>query len=67
MDLEGSDSKERWNDKLNFDNKLGLFGLILSNLLMINIWISDVGRFQGSNYNILKVTLELNISLFNSD
>lgn len=40
---------------------------MISNILMVNIFIQDIGRFNGSNYNILKTIFELNALLFNTD
>lgn len=61
LDVEGSDSRERWEEKNSYERKTALFGLVVSNVLLINIWINDVGRYSGANYEILKLVLELNL------
>lgn len=39
LDIEGADSRERWEDKNKFERATALFGLVLSNILIVNIWI----------------------------
>jgi len=41
--------------------------LALSDILIINIFTTDVGRFSGAQYGILRVILEMNIQLFGQD
>lgn len=67
LDIEGNDSKEHWENKHSIENKVGLFGLTISNLLIVNIWISDIGRFASMNYELLKNILEYNLQLFEND
>lgn len=67
LDIEGADSRERWEDKAAFEKRTALFGLVISNVLMINIWLQEVGRFSGANYEILKLVFELNLRFFKSE
>ena len=67
FDIEGADSRERWEEKNSYERKSALFGLVISNVLIINIWVNDVGRYSGANYEILKVILELNLQYFNRE
>lgn len=39
LDIEGADSRERWEDKNKFERATALFGLVISNILIVNIWI----------------------------
>jgi hypothetical protein len=39
LDIEGADSRERWQDKNKFEQSTALFGLVISNVLIVNIWI----------------------------
>lgn len=62
---------ERWNtvanvDRQSFERKTSLFSLALAEVLMINMWVHDVGRFEGANYGLLKIVFELNLQLFQS-
>ena len=36
----------------------------MSDILLINMWYQDIGRFHGSNYGLLKVIFECNLKLF---
>ena len=54
FDVEGSDSRERLMVNNGIQNKLFLFSLAISNIVMINMWTHDLGRFQASNYQILR-------------
>ncbi len=50
----------------SFERKTSLFSLALAEVLMINMWVHDVGRFEGANYGLLKIVFELNLQLFQS-
>lgn len=64
VDIEGSDSRERWEEKETFERRTALFGLAISNILLVNIWLNDIGRFGASNYDIIRTVFELNMQLF---
>lgn len=66
MDLEGTDSNERGEDRTTFERQTILYGLALAEVLMINMWEHDIGRYTASNYGILKTVMEVNLSLFQS-
>ena len=36
----------------------------MSDILIINMWTSDVGRYTASNYGVLKIVFEMNLKLF---
>jgi hypothetical protein len=64
LDVEGTDSRERGEDHGAFERKTSLFSLALSEILIINMWCHDIGRFDGANYSLLKIVFELNLQLF---
>jgi hypothetical protein len=64
LDIEGTDSKERGEARLNFEQTTSLFALAMSDILLINMWYTDIGRYTGSNYGLLKVIFECNLKLF---
>ena len=64
FDIEGTDSAERANQKLTFEQTTSLFALVISDILLINMWATDIGRHTASNYDILKVIFEVNLKLF---
>lgn len=41
--------------------------MVLSNVLLVNNWIHEIGRYAGANYEILKLALELNLQFFNKE
>jgi len=49
FDIEGTDSAERGEDRISFEQTTSLFALALSNVLIINMWYKDVGRYHASN------------------
>lgn len=67
LDIEGADSRERWEEKAKYEKSTALFGLVLSNVLMVNIWLQEIGRFSACNYETLKLIFELNLRFFKSD
>lgn len=40
---------------------------MLSNLLIINVWTHDIGRFTASNLEIIKIIFEINLRFFNQE
>jgi hypothetical protein len=67
LDVEGTDSKERGDDRHKFENCASLFGLALADLLIVNMWTVDIGRYTASNYGVLKTIFEMNLKLFQQE
>ncbi|KAH0794748.1 root hair defective 3 GTP-binding protein [Histomonas meleagridis] len=66
FDIEGSDSRERGDAEGLFERKAALFALAMSEVVMINIFHHDIGRFNASSFPLLKTVFEVNIQLFSS-
>ena len=65
IDCEGTDSKSRSEeDRGRFEHSSSLFALAMSDILIINMWTNDVGRYTASNYGVLKIVFEMNLKLF---
>ncbi|KNC83852.1 hypothetical protein SARC_03909 [Sphaeroforma arctica JP610] len=64
MDVEGSDSRERGENHIKFERKSALFSLAISEVLIINMWTNDVGRYQAANYETLRTVFEIHLKLF---
>ena len=65
IDCEGTDSVSRTEeDRGKFEHTSSLFALAMSDVLIINMWTSDVGRYTASNYGVLKIVFEMNLKLF---
>ncbi|KAH3760959.1 GTP-binding protein [Pelomyxa schiedti] len=62
LDLEGADSAARDEDN-SFERKTSLFALAIAGIVMINIWLCDVGRYHASNFGLLRMVFELYLSL----
>ena len=67
FDVEGTDSKERGEDRTKFEQCSSLFTLAMCDVLMINMWTLDVGRYTANNYGVLKVIFEQNLKLFQQE
>lgn len=67
FDIEGSDSRERGDADALFERKAALFALSLSEVVMVNMWQHDIGRYQGSSIPLLKTVFEVNLQLFASE
>ena len=37
-----------------FERQIALFCLALSDILIINLWMNEIGRYEGSQVHILK-------------
>ena len=64
MDLEGTDSGERGEDRTTFERQTALYALSLCSCVLINMWEHDIGRYTASNYGILKTVFEVNLDIF---
>eukprot|EP01084_Bolivina_argentea_P058433 106716_1 len=64
LDLEGTDSAERKQNRSNFERQTSLMALTLSEVLIINMWACDIGRSTGMNVDTLRAILEANLRLF---
>jgi len=67
LDVEGTDSKERGADHVSFERKSGLFSLALAEVLLVNLWMHDIGRYEAANYGLLRAVFELNLQLFSKN
>jgi hypothetical protein len=67
LDCEGTDSKERGEDRQKFEHCSSLFALAMADALVINMWTNDVGRYTASNYGVLKIVFEMNLKLFQQE
>lgn len=41
-----------------------MFALAIADVLLINMWTTDIGRHGASNYGLLQVIFEVNLKLF---
>ena len=64
FDIEGVDSRERGEEQAGFEKKTSLFSLALAQVLIVNMWHTDVGRYNAGNSALLKTVFELNLQLF---
>jgi len=64
LDLEGTDSGERGEDRTTFERQTSLYALALAEVLILNMWEHDIGRYTASNYGILQTCFEVNLSIF---
>eukprot|EP00916_Digyalum_oweni_P025929 GHVL01042702.1.p1 GENE.GHVL01042702.1~~GHVL01042702.1.p1 ORF type:complete len:624 (+),score=121.59 GHVL01042702.1:843-2714(+) len=64
LDCEGTDSAQRGDDRLTFEHRASLFSLALADVVVINFWYHDLGRYTASNYGLLKTILAVNLELF---
>jgi len=67
LDLEGTDSAERKQNRSNFERQTSLMALTLSEVLIINMWATDIGRSTGMNVDTLRAILSANLRLFAPD
>lgn len=63
MDVEGTDGRERGDDQ-DFERKSALFSLATSEVLVVNMWETQVGLYNGANMGLLKTVFEVNLQLF---
>eukprot|EP01130_Rhizamoeba_saxonica_P011959 TRINITY_DN4997_c0_g1_i1.p1 TRINITY_DN4997_c0_g1~~TRINITY_DN4997_c0_g1_i1.p1 ORF type:complete len:764 (-),score=183.00 TRINITY_DN4997_c0_g1_i1:33-2324(-) len=64
FDVEGTDSRERKDENGLFERKSSLFSLALSEVLIVNIWETNIGRYQGAGFSLLSIVFDMNLRLF---
>eukprot|EP01054_Gregarina_sp_Poly1_P002530 Gregarina_sp_Poly_1__2529@NODE_1686_length_3535_cov_246_940311_g1108_i0_p1_GENE_NODE_1686_length_3535_cov_246_940311_g1108_i0NODE_1686_length_3535_cov_246_940311_g1108_i0_p1_ORF_typecomplete_len676_score124_06RHD3/PF05879_12/3_6e76GBP/PF02263_19/4_1e09GBP/PF02263_19/1_2e03MMR_HSR1/PF01926_23/3_7e05Dynamin_N/PF00350_23/0_00028Dynamin_N/PF00350_23/6_4e03AIG1/PF04548_16/9_4e03AIG1/PF04548_16/0_0014ABC_tran/PF00005_27/0_015ABC_tran/PF00005_27/5_8e03AAA_15/PF13175_6/0_0098FeoB_N/PF02421_18/3_4e03FeoB len=67
VDVEGTDSKERGENRLTFEHRASLFSLAVADAVIVNMWYQDLGRYAASNYGLLKTVLAVNLELFQQE
>ncbi|KAJ2806820.1 Dynamin-like GTPase that mediates homotypic ER fusion [Coemansia guatemalensis] len=63
MDVEGTDGRERGENQ-DFERKSALFSLAMAEVLLVNMWETMVGLYNGANMGLLKTVMEVNLQLF---
>jgi GTPase Era involved in 16S rRNA processing len=64
VDAEGTDSEEREKELINYEQQQALFSLILAEVILINIWETDIGRQYAANLNIIQNILYASLKLY---
>ncbi|KAJ0614700.1 putative P-loop containing nucleoside triphosphate hydrolase [Helianthus annuus] len=59
MDIEGTDGQERGEDDTAFEKQSALFGIAVSDIVIINMWCNDIGREQAANKPLLKTVFKV--------
>lgn len=67
FDVEGTDAKERGDNRFKFEQCSSLFALAMADVLIMNMWTTDIGRYTASNYGVLKIVFEMNLKLFQQE
>nr|GEU51572.1 hypothetical protein [Tanacetum cinerariifolium] len=61
MDLEGNDGRERGENDTAFEKQIALFALAVSDIVLINMWCSDIDREQASNKPLLRIVFHVHL------
>ena len=67
VDIEGTDSQIRGDDGAAFEQMSALFALAISDILMVNMWTSEIGRYKAASVGLLKTIFEVNLKLFGQE
>ncbi|OMJ85883.1 hypothetical protein SteCoe_12726 [Stentor coeruleus] len=67
IDIEGTDSQIRGDDGAAFEQMSALFALAISDVLMVNMWTSEIGRYKAASVGLLKTIFEVNLKLFGQE
>lgn len=54
LDVEGADSRERGDGAKAFESRTALFALALSDVVVVNMWAHDIGRYSAANYELFE-------------
>jgi protein SEY1 len=53
VDTEGFDSMERGEDEKIFEKQMSLFCVVVSDIILINLYMDEIGRYTGGHMDIL--------------
>eukprot|EP00917_Polyrhabdina_sp_WS-2016_P024268 GHVP01052617.1.p1 GENE.GHVP01052617.1~~GHVP01052617.1.p1 ORF type:complete len:176 (-),score=29.42 GHVP01052617.1:50-505(-) len=67
IDVEGTDSRERGDDRRSLENRFALLSLALGDVVIINMNVSAVGTATGSCVSLLNTVLNANFRLFQNE
>ncbi|CAN8069244.1 unnamed protein product [Agarophyton chilense] len=63
LDVEGTDSRERGEGAKAFESRTTLFALALADVLIVNMWAHDVGRYSAANYELFETVFAHAVAL----
>lgn len=58
LDVEGSDSVERGSEYHTFERRAALFSMALSEVLIVNLWETEVGRQSAVHSSVIRVVMD---------
>lgn len=70
LDVEGNDSMDRaeeqvfHNLKQDYEKMVATYALAEANVLIINIWNKTIGQYSGTQYETLKVIMDICMTQF---
>ena len=51
----------------SFEKSVSMYALSLSNLLITNVWTSQVGTYDGCQYGTITMLMQMSIKLFKKE
>lgn len=63
LDVEGTDSRERGEGAKAFESRTALFSLALSDVVIVNMWAHDIGRYSAANYELFETVFAHAVAL----
>ncbi|PXF48414.1 Protein SEY1-like [Gracilariopsis chorda] len=63
LDVEGTDSRERGEGAKSFESRTTLFALALADVVIVNMWAHDVGRYSAANYDLFETVFAHSVAL----
>lgn len=54
LDIEGADSRERGDGARSFESRTALLAVALSDVVVVNMWAHDIGRYSAANYELFE-------------
>ncbi|KAB2613019.1 protein ROOT HAIR DEFECTIVE 3-like [Pyrus ussuriensis x Pyrus communis] len=63
IDIEGTDGREQGEDDTAFERQSALFALVVSDVVLINMWCHDIGREKAANKPLIRTVFEVMMRL----
>ncbi|KAI3909857.1 hypothetical protein MKW92_048512 [Papaver armeniacum] len=59
LDMEGTDGRDSGEDDIEFGKQRALFGLAMSDIVLINMWCHDIGSVPASHVTLLETVFQV--------
>ena len=67
LDTEGFDSVERSSEMRIYERQVALLCLAIADVIIVNVWMNEIGRYEGGQLHILSSIIKASNSILKSE